>query len=105
MITFQPDQDNRTTRVRVVVPEQVQEALERTYRDTTVGELPYEDQGDADALLKLFRTHTNRRGLKLHWEYAEGPGGARVLRFKMRDKRPYTKRSPIWDQRAHGRTA
>lgn len=98
MIAFRPDTDNRTTRVRVVVPEAVQEALEATYRDQTVGELPYEAQADAEALVSLFRTHVNRRGLKLHWEYAQSDSGARILRFKMRDKRVYTKRSPHWSQ-------
>jgi hypothetical protein len=98
VISFRPDTDNRTTRVRVVVPDAVQEALETTYRDQTVGELPYVDQADADALVSLFRTHANRRGLKLHWEYAAAPDGGRLLRFKMRDKRVYTKRSPRWHQ-------
>lgn len=100
MIAFQPDTDNRTTRVRVVVPPPVQEALERTYRDHTIAELPFEDQADADALVKLLRVHANRRRLKLHWEYADAADdqGGRVLRFKMRAKRTYTKRSPRWQQ-------
>ena len=98
MIAFQPDTDNRTTRVRVVVPAPVQEALESTYRDQTIATLPFEDQADADELVKLLRVHANRRGLKLHWEYADlaDDQGGRVLRFKMRAKRVYTKRSARW---------
>jgi hypothetical protein len=95
VIAFKPDTDNRTTRVRIVVPAPVQDALERTYADQTVGELPFADQADAEALVHLFRVHVNRRGLKLHWEIV----GA-TLRFKMRDKRPYVKRSPRWDHQA-----
>lgn len=98
MISFQPDTDNRTTRIRVVVPDAVQDALEATYRDQTVGELPYEDQDDADDLVRMFHTHVNRRGLKLHWEYTKDSEGRKLLRFKMRDKRVYTKRSPIWNR-------
>lgn len=98
MIEFQPDTDNRTTRVRVVVPDVVRDALEKTYADQTVGQLPYESETDAQELVHLFQVYVNRRGLKLHCERGTGSHGEKLLRFKMRDKRPYTKRSPKWEQ-------
>jgi hypothetical protein len=98
VIAFRPDTDNRTTRVRVVVPDAVRDLLERTYEDQTVGELPYDNQADADELLRLFRVHSNRRNLRLHTEYTQDGEGRALLRFKMRDKRVYTKRSPRWHQ-------
>lgn len=97
MITFEPDTDNRTTRRRIVVPDQVKDVLERTLRDGTVGELPYEQQADADALVRLMTTHANRRNLRLHTECVT-KDGTNVLRFKMRKRRVYTKRSPVWQQ-------
>lgn len=93
MIAFKPDTDNRTTRVRIVVPTPIQEILERTYADQTVCELSVKDQADAEALVRLLQVHANRRGLRLHWEARE-----QAVSFKMRDKRPYVKRSPRWDR-------
>lgn len=84
-----------------MVPDAIQELLERTYRDQTVGELTYADQADADELLRLLRIHANRRNLKLHAETATSENGP-LLRFKMRDKRVYTKRAACWNQQAGG---
>lgn len=95
MIEFQPDTDNRTTRVRIVVPDVVTESLERTYATQTVWTLPYESESDAQELVHLCQVYVNRRGLKLHYDRDAG-----VLRIKMRDKRPYVKRSPVWQQQA-----
>jgi hypothetical protein len=100
MIAFQPDTDNRTTRVRVVVPAPVREALEHTYANDCVGVLPYEEKTDADELVRLCRIYAQRRGLKLHVEYATTDDGQNVLRLKMRKKRTYTKRSTHWQHRA-----
>lgn len=99
MIEFQPDTDNRTTRVRIVIPDVVRDSLERTYADQTVGHLPYESEADAQELVHLFQVHANRRNLKLHCERGTGPQGEKRLYFKMRDKRPYTKRRADYWQR------
>lgn len=98
MVEFQPDTDNRATRVRVVVPDVVQSILQRTYEEQTVAEQPYESQADADELIRLCRIHADRLGLKLHADTAVRDG-QRIVRLKMRDKRPYVKRSPFWQHR------
>jgi hypothetical protein len=95
---FRPDVQDRPTRPRVSVPPNVRQAMDATYRDRTVCELPAQDDDDSRLFLRLCRLYAERQGRKLIYEFTTDVDGRSCLLFKMRDKRKYTKISPRWDR-------
>lgn len=76
---------------KVVIPQEVQDALERTYRHGECGELRVErDSEECEQLIRLMRIYATRRRNKVFdhqfFDLADGGTG---LRFRMRDPRAY----------------
>jgi hypothetical protein len=93
---FRPDTQDRPTRKRVSVPHNVRAAMDTTYRDSAVCEIPAQDDEDTRGFLRMCRLYAEREGRKLIFEFDTDPDGRSVLRFKMRDKRTYTKTADRW---------
>lgn len=99
MVTFRPDTDNRQTYRRPkTIPAAVGRMLERTYAEKSVCELPWGGGADDEAFLRLCRLYATRQNRRFIHEMIERNGKPYVS-VKMRDKRAYVKRSPIWDRK------
>lgn len=76
---------------RRAIPPEIEEWMEETYRSDKVCELPSpeaeEDRADFISLLKLYA----KRAGKTVYTQDFVKDGAPWVRFKMRDKRPYTR--------------
>jgi hypothetical protein len=98
VLEFKPDVDNRQTRrAPKEIPPGIGNMLERTYRDTTVAELPCDSDEDSAAFLRMCRLYATRKNMKVHHEVFE-KNGQTYIRVKMREKRQYRKTSPVWQQ-------
>lgn len=86
MVTFtEVERETLAGRPRVPIPDQLQQWLEQTYESRTMCALkvPTDDVGE---FLRLCRLHAKHRGLTIQAEYVDRE---QLLRFRMKDKRPY----------------
>lgn len=74
----------------IPIPPELSEWLEKTYQTGTFCELPFGDQDETGAMkvVRLAQLACRRAERSLQYELDHE---ARVLRLKMRDKRPYTR--------------
>lgn len=92
-IQFKPEAEawRGPGRPQIEVPQELVEALERTYRDGTVAE---DEAAEHDpktwTAIRLMRIHCERQGKKLDHQFFDRDGKT-WLRFRMRDTRSYTK--------------
>jgi hypothetical protein len=74
----------------VAIPKQVSDALDKTYRENKVAEMPAEEGAeDTSELLRLMAIYARRKGKACRVQFFDGPDGESMLRFRMSDKRPY----------------
>lgn len=92
-IEFRPETEawRRPGRPKVEIPQELAEALERTYAEGTVGE----DEADEDSpatkrVIALMRLYCKRKNKIFESQFFDRDGRT-WLRFKMRDPRHYTK--------------
>lgn len=84
---------------RVAVPDALAAWMERTYRENIVCELPAEQHHpDTDELLRLIKIYAQRRGKSFMTQFFLKDDNSH-LRFKMRDKRPYTRTAGLARER------
>lgn len=92
-IEFKPEAEawRKPGRPPVEVPQELAQALERTYRDGVVAE-DEADEADEQTwqVIRLMRLYCKRQNKILDYQFFDR-GGRTHLRFKMRDPRPYTK--------------
>lgn len=75
----------------VAIPPELASWLERTYRDGTVCEIPCDPHSeDAALLVRLLRIYVRRKGRALSHQFFEHEG-VPYIRFRMRNKRVYTR--------------
>lgn len=88
-------------RPEIEVPEDLITILDTTYtenKDYVV--LCEEDDYEAGELIRYGRLHARHRGLSFRHYFSENGNGESQLRFRLTDKRPYTKKNPeYWDGR------
>jgi hypothetical protein len=84
---------------RVAIPEQVTAWMERTYRDNSLCELPAEEHHpETDELIRLLKIYATRMGKSVLIQFFV-KDDTEHLRFKMRDKRPYTRTTGLARER------
>lgn len=96
---FTPDTAWKRGRPEIEVPEDLITILDATYTDKKDYVVPCEeDDHEAGELIRYGRLHARHKGLSFRYYFSENGNGESQLRFRMTDKRTYTKKNPqYWD--------
>lgn len=92
-IQFRPESEawRRAGRPKVEIPQDLADALERTYRDSEVAEIEGDDRDEKTyEAIRMMRLYCKRQDKILDTQFFDRDGKTWV-RFKMRDPRKYSK--------------